>query len=207
MNLEKYTDSEGLIVGLNGGRDESVKLTGLMTGLLLLDDQAALADNYLEAMLKCQSFYNTWVNHPLDATEANEEDIDFITWSLAIWAILYNSAAARHIMKGLMNKYMTNLSLGIRMFNRWWLYPVLMISDFDLIIRITLDRETMKSDLHLAKDVLIANLKYSTPFSLLAKYLYKKTNFILMIDRYFNRSWNAQVVVGTLYKKICLRYL
>lgn len=207
--LKTFTDDEGLIVDRNGDREQSAMLTGLTTGLLILDNEYALADNYYEALKKCCSFFNTWVKHPLSPAEVNQLDVEFISWGLAIWAVVCNSEASRFVMRSLNKRYRpyVHVALQIRMFKLWYLYPLLLICDIDLLVKIALGRESATDDVLLAKDIIIANLKYSTPWSLLAKYFYKKTNFISNIHLYFNRVWVVQTEVGELYKKVCAKYL
>ena len=76
-----------------------------------------------------------------------------------------------------------------------------------LIVNILFGRKSWDSDSLLAKNIILANLKYSTLFGLLAKVVYKRTDYRSKIKNYFYKTGNSPEAVGDIYLKVCEGYL
>lgn len=181
------------------------------TGTMLLVGEAAVADNYFEH-LKATSFFSDDLDVPSRDFEklfiSPVISVDLL-WGFAIWSALYNSSAARMAIKGFLTKkiFFTDrwsvfsvdeFRTLIRAFKMWWAYPILTVLDLNMLINFIKN----KDDFRLSKDIILSNLKYSTPVSLFVRFLFKIKNKDLIISYYLKDSGLAEF-----YKKICVRYL
>lgn len=96
----------------------------------------------------------------------------------------------------------------IRMKRQWWKYPVLVIRDlgflFDLHAR---KKQLWDYDSLMAKDLIYANMVMPTPASLLARKLYKKTDYIERIRINYADENNGIEPLGELYEYVCRKYI
>lgn len=95
----------------------------------------------------------------------------------------------------------------IRGRNYWLLYPVLTLLDVTHLTSITLRYTAWDTDCMLARNVILARIKYPTIFSWIARKIYRMTNYKERIRNYFYKTGNSIEPLGDLYQKICIKYI
>ncbi len=168
-------------------------------GDLLLKNRVGEADNIYYEIEGFEVRSGVWVPTGVDSPSLFKRDhAEKLLWCLTVWAVVINSADARFKMKkffwqkvkrlGFHQNFLKSFNVDfkveseirvpdftsameltyyIRALNMWYFYPILMILDICLFRKWLAD-DTAK------RNIILANLKYSTPFSLLAKKMLNK---------------------------------
>lgn len=96
----------------------------------------------------------------------------------------------------------------IRRKREWYKYPLLIAKDFGFLVDLKLrDKQVWDFDSLYAKDLIYANMVMPTPFSLLARLLYKKTNYINRIRFNYSDGNNGVDPLGELYELACRKFI
>jgi len=96
----------------------------------------------------------------------------------------------------------------IRRKRQWFKYPLLVIKDIGFLIDLKLrSSQLWDFDSLYAKDLIYANENMPTPFSLLARKLYKKTDYIERIRNNYADKNNGVEPLGELYELVCRKYI
>ena len=96
----------------------------------------------------------------------------------------------------------------IRNRGQWWLYPFLILLDISFVLGLYLRKKQLWDfDSLYAKDLIYANLKYPTIFSVIARIFYTKTDYINRIRNNYADANNGIEPLGELYELVCRRYI
>lgn len=96
----------------------------------------------------------------------------------------------------------------IRRKRQWWKYPLLLARDLGFLIDLKLRKyQLWDFDSLYAKELIYANLVMPTPFSYLAKKLYKKTDYIARIRYNYADENNGIEPLGELYELVARKYI
>lgn len=244
MTLKDYTENNGLLVQKDGDGGDSSHMTALASGLLLLCDDAANADNYFNALVnRCTPIKGIWIRHPdqskwySNINNLSRDSAHAIMWCLSVWSIHYGSNYAKEIIKDFWRRkikrfgFHQNIHIGcdvpsnetgykipditspeeisqfFRAFNLWWTYPIISVLDLSLLINVIFGRKKWDSDFLLAKNIILANMKYKTVFGLIAKFVYKRTDYKNKISNYFFKTGNSIEPLAEIYNRVCTMYI
>lgn len=175
-----------------------------------------------------------WYSNPNNLAR---DSMQTIMWCMAIFAIRFNSLYAREILKDAWIKKMLrfgfhqNIHIGcdvphgtsgykipditspeeisqmIRGMRFWFLYPLLLVLDFSLLFNVLFCRSKWDADSLLAKNIIIANIKYVTPVGYLSKLIYRKTDYKSKIKNYYYKTGNSIEPLGDLYIQVCNKFI
>lgn len=96
----------------------------------------------------------------------------------------------------------------IRRKRQWWKYPLLVIRDIGFLIDLKFRKNQLWDfDSLYAKDLIYANENMPTPFSLLARKLYKRTDYIDRIRFNYSDVNNGIEPLGELYEYVARKYI
>lgn len=95
----------------------------------------------------------------------------------------------------------------LRSYRSYFFYPTILVLDLFLLLDVLVFRKnnTWDVDNMLAANILVANEVMKTPISMLAKYLYKKTDYKQRIYDYFTLHGTTDLCkpLGMLYTRVC----
>ncbi len=96
----------------------------------------------------------------------------------------------------------------IRRKRQWLKYPLLLIQDLGFLIDLKLRKKQLWDfDSLYAKELIYANMSMPTPFSLLAKRMYKRTDYIERIRFNYSDVNNGVDPLGELYELACRKFI
>lgn len=100
------------------------------------------------------------------------------------------------------------ISNEMRRKDKWWSYPLLLVRDVAFIFGLyERKKQLWDYDSLYAKDLIYANLVMPTPFSWLAKKLYRRTDYIKHIRFNYSDDNNGVEPLGELYEVVCRKYI
>ena len=96
----------------------------------------------------------------------------------------------------------------IRRKRQWWKYPLLLLRDAEFLLGLHFRKNQLWDfDSLYAKDLIYANLVMPTPFSILAKKLYAKTDYLVHLRNNYADKNNGIEPLGELYELVCRKYI
>lgn len=96
----------------------------------------------------------------------------------------------------------------VRMRRSWVYYPYLLLTDLSLLTGLySRIKQTWDFDSLYAKDLIYANTSMPTPWSLLARILYSRTDYIERIRNNYADSNNGNEPLGELYEVACRKFI